>query len=81
MGRCIFCGKTLTWLFDKPDPMQLCIGFKCETCNLQWTIEDHKNSVDWAIRHIRSLETAVKELQCDLNKIITFMENYDNKKI
>ena len=77
MGRCIFCGKTLTWLFDKPDPMQLCIGFKCETCNLQWTIEDHKNSVDWAIRHIRSLETAVQSLEKKLDAILKEMKTFN----
>jgi hypothetical protein len=77
--RCILCGGVL---IPKHDMNELTIiGFSCPICYIEWNISEHKEVDDWSVRHIRSLETAVKDLKLTLNKILSFMEAYSNGKL
>jgi hypothetical protein len=69
--RCILCGGVL---IPKHDMNELTIiGFSCPICNIEWTIEEHKEVDNWSVRHIRSLETAVKSMQEALEKLKQFV--------
>jgi hypothetical protein len=58
MAKCIICGAELEILTNYPE----ILGYKCSNCNLQWTLAEHKDNQNWAVRHIRALEAQVKEL-------------------
>jgi hypothetical protein len=55
-GLCIFCGSELE------KNINVC---KCLNCNLQWTLAEHKDNQNWAVRHIRALEDQVRLLQTE----------------
>jgi hypothetical protein len=55
-GLCIFCGSELE------KNINVC---KCLNCNLQWTLAEHKDNQNWAVRHIRLLESATQALQAE----------------
>jgi len=53
------CGAELTVILNDSKPNTSTIGYKCTNCKLQWTLAEHKDNQNWAVRHIRSLETLV----------------------
>ena len=63
--KCIICGSEVSISDDL---------IKCLICNLQWTLAEHKDNQEWAVRHIRALEAHVKELQIALDLLLKKLE-------
>ena len=55
--KCIKCGNAVLLPIGGP--------IRCEVCNLQWTLAEHKDNQDWAVRHIRQLEQRIATLEAD----------------
>lgn len=61
--KCIKCGTELKSIMKEngmtiPDHVGFqCVNPECEIYNEQWTIGAHKDNQDWAVRHIRILES------------------------
>lgn len=58
---CIFCGLKLNIIES---------GYKCVHCNLQWSLSEHKDNQNWAVRHIRALEARVQQLETALDILL-----------
>lgn len=58
-SHCIMCGNIVA----------LGTNVRCETCNLEWLREEHKDNQNWAVRHIRLLEKEVAELKARLDEL------------
>jgi hypothetical protein len=76
MAKCILCGEELTPILEeftpecdglKLPPMNRVSGYKCIPCGIEWDISEHKNDMNWAVRHIRALEDQVEILKETLN--------------
>jgi len=65
-GKCIFCGNIVEVWYD--DELHR-LGWKCSTCDLQWTIAEHKENQSWAVRHIRLLEEEIVLLKERIKKL------------
>ena len=63
--KCIKCGQELkaNWNENVLCVGYTCINSNCEIYNQSWSIATHKDNQNWAVRHIRALETQIKELQ------------------
>jgi hypothetical protein len=64
--KCIICGNEIEAILEsnpKMEPAMLIGGYKCNVCNLQWTLAEHKDNQNWAVRHIRALEAKISELE------------------
>jgi len=77
-GYCIKCGHELLKTIDSFQ----CVNIECELNNEKidennWSIENHKDNQNWAVRHIRIIESAIQSLtidfQAEFNKINEFM--------
>jgi hypothetical protein len=66
--KCIKCGNELATIYDVYQPIIL--GYKCLNCNLQWTLAEHKDNQNWAVRHIRALEAEIQLLKDQLEQIL-----------
>jgi len=49
MTQCILCGADLYYSVELKK-------YSCANCEIEWTIEEHKKTTNWAVRHIRDLE-------------------------
>jgi hypothetical protein len=66
------CGKDVKPIVENMGPITgyQCINPDCSIFMQPWSIDDHKDNQDWAVRHIRLLE---KEND-DLKKRIELLE-------
>lgn len=61
MNRCIKCGREVRYFDHDSRAIPRKIG--CDHCHLEWTLADHKDDGDWAVRHIRLLESKTQALE------------------
>ena len=44
-------------------------GCKCVPCGLEWSLAEHRDNQNWAIRHIRELEAKVDKLEAAIDAL------------
>ena len=66
--KCIKCGSELRCIVNSPN--EPIIGYKCPNCNLEWSLAEHKDNQNWAVRHIRALETRIANLELSMDTLL-----------
>jgi CxxC motif-containing protein len=61
--KCIICGNNCSYIYDRSDPKLLLIGYKCPTCQLEWTREEHVDDMSYVIQTITALKAEMAELR------------------
>jgi hypothetical protein len=75
--KCILCGAELVEIYREPT---IVVGYYCPNCidkegnQLQWSLSEHKDNQNWAIRHIRLLEQENANLKTKLENLIQQLE-------
>jgi len=76
MVKCIKCGKEL---IPYGFPIKLegyqCNNPDCPEYNKPWTLAEHKDNQNWAVRHIRLLESKTQALEQENADLKTKLEN------
>ena len=62
--KCIKCGNELTISINQQ------LHYRCEFCNLEWSLAEHKDNQNWAVRHIRALETRIANLELSMDTLL-----------
>jgi hypothetical protein len=62
--KCIKCGQNVIGVLSGTHTTGYqCVNELCTEYNQPWSLADHKDNQDWAVRHIRALEAQLKEQQ------------------
>jgi hypothetical protein len=72
--KCIKCGSELHFEYTEDLPNRIvsiqCTNPECSEFNKPWTLAEHKDNQDWAVRHIRALEQRVQTLESQIQQLI-----------